>query len=82
MDLYERAEGKMSGAWMKEAVFRRALPTAVFNCPLVILIVISALRKQASRPPYAYEVGDVLLHEFGHNLQHLLRNALFSRFPE
>jgi oligopeptidase A len=73
MDLYERAEGKMSGAWMKEAVFRRALPDSSIQLPVGYLNC-NFSPPETGKPALltAYEVGDVLLHEFGHNLQHLL----------
>jgi len=72
MDLYERPEGKESGAWMDKAVVRHALPDGSIQLPVSYLVCnFSAL--EAGKPVIlTSEEVEAVLHEFGHNLQHLL----------
>lgn len=72
MDFYERTEGKRSGAWMDEAVARRALPDGSIQVPVGYLTC-NFGNPEGDSPSLLtmYEV-ETLLHEFGHDMQLLM----------
>ena len=72
MDFYERTEGKRPGAWMDDAIIRRKLPNGNIQLPVGYLTC-NFSEPEGDKPSLlTSEQVETNLHEFGHDLQHLL----------
>lgn len=76
LDLYAR-ETKRGGAWMDEAVARRALPDGSVQTPVAYLVCNFArpVGEKDGRPlpaTFTHDEVETLFHETGHGLHHLL----------
>jgi oligopeptidase A len=78
MDLYERAKGKQSGAWMDGAVMRRMLPDGSIQLPVGYLVCNFSAPEAGQPALLNSEEVETVLHELGHNLQHLLTKCTVS----
>ncbi len=72
LDLYERAEGKRPGAWMDEAIIRRGLPDGSVQLPVGYVTCNFNAPNGDTPALLTSDEVETVLHEFGHNLQHLL----------
>lgn len=72
MDFYERTEGKRPGAWMDEAIIRRKLPDRSIQLPVGYLTCNFSAPEGDKPSLLTSDEVETTLHEFGHDLQHLL----------
>ncbi|MFA5830355.1 MAG: M3 family metallopeptidase [Candidatus Paceibacterota bacterium] len=72
MDLYGRNKEKRGGAWMSDGVVRRELADGSIQLPIGYLCANFEPPVSGSEPLLTSEEVETFIHEFGHNMHHLL----------